>query len=177
MLGITKPVFGFVGVMQQCNDFALAAEVARRRPDWSFVFIGYPLPSVDISMLYNLPNVHMLGAKPQREVVCYLATFDVCLHLYKNEELSKHVSSMKFYEYLATGRAIVTTMLPQQVHDYADVIFIGDGADEFEKICEAAISDNTPERIAARRERAKLCSWEARIAEIREKLAKLDILQ
>jgi len=172
-----KPILGFVGALQPCNEYELVAAAAERRPDWNFVFIGAPLPGVDISMLSGKKNIHLLGARPQKELVKYLACFDVCLNLFRSDALTRDVSPLKFYEYLATGKPIVSTPEPQQVHDYADVIYIADGVDgadgvdAFIEKCALAVAENDPKLTELRRSRGKAASWDSRIAEMRKALA------
>ena len=52
--------------------------------------------------------------------------FDLCLNLFAPGRLSKDVSPLKFYEYLATGKPIVSTTEPLQVQDYRDLVYIAD---------------------------------------------------
>lgn len=66
-----------------------------------------------------MPNVHFLGLKPNEQLPQYLAHFDACLNLFAKSDLSKDVSPLKFYEYLATGRPIVSTKQPDQILQYA----------------------------------------------------------
>ena len=174
---ITTPIIGFVGAIQQCIDRDLAAEVARRHPEWTFVFVGAPLAGVDVSMLEALPNVRLLGRKPHADVPKFIANFDICLNIFAEGDLSRDVSPLKFYEYLATGKPVVSTPQPLQVQQFSDSVYIADGADEFEKACIQALNEQGEEKRALRIEQGSKCSWESRVAEMRERLAELDILK
>ncbi len=176
LFNIQKPILGFIGALQDCNDYSLVSEAARRHPEWSFVFIGNPLPGVDLSEITGRDNIHLLGPKPHNELVCYIANFDACLNLFRPNALSKDVSPLKFYEYLATGKPIVSTPQPEQILDYRDVIYIGATPDEFEQQCARAIADTSPELKAKRQAYGRLCSWDARVSELREVLASKNIL-
>lgn len=173
---IVTSLLGFSGAIQHCIDTSLVAEAARRRPDWTFAFVGWALAGVDTSELAALPNVLLLGAKPGGEVPKYLARFDVCLNLFKSGDLAKDVSPLKFYEYLATGKPIVSTPQPVQVNDFADVVYIADGIDEFISQCSAALVESDASLKSKRMAYAKACSWDARVAEMRDRLAKHNIL-
>lgn len=170
MKGISSPVLGFVGTLMECIDLPLVEKAARARPDWSFVFVGPVLPGVKLGALPELPNVHLLGPKPHEEVVSYIARFDVCLNLFQSNALSKDVSPLKFYEYLATGKPIVSTPEPRQVHDFKDVICLASDGDDFLRQCELALGESDPALTARRREIGKACSWDSRVAEIVEHL-------
>lgn len=112
---IPHPIFGFVGALQTCIEYGFVEAAAKARPDWQFVWIGNEKPGADLSALRAMKNVHFLGVKPNAELPKYLAQFDVCLNLFDAGPLSKDVSPLKFYEYLATGKPIVSTRQPDQV--------------------------------------------------------------
>jgi glycosyltransferase involved in cell wall biosynthesis len=172
---IPQPIFGFVGALQACIEYDWVEHAAKSRPDWSFVFIGGEKPGVDLSALHALPNVHFLGLKPNEQLPAYLHHFTACLNLFGNNELSQDVSPLKFYEYLATGRPIVSTPQPDQVLQYEGLIRVARTADEFVAACEAAITDDGQEK--ARMEEGRRCSWDARVAQICEILKAKEIFQ
>ena len=160
------PVFGFVGALQGCIDYGLVAHAAKARPDWRFVFLGRKVPGVDLSALEALPNCHFLGLKPNEQLPAYLAHCDVCLNLFDNSDLSRDVSPLKFFEYLATGKPIVSTPQPLQILQYRGDIHVADGEDAFLAACEAALADADPARKERRIELGRECSWDSRVAEM-----------
>ena len=166
MKEIPHPVFGFVGALQTCIEYGYVEAAAKARPDWQFVWIGNEKPGVDLTALRVMPNVHFLGVKPNAELPKYLAQFDVCLNLFDAGPLSKDVSPLKFYEYLATGKPIVSTRQPDQILQFADIIHIADDAPSFQTACEQALADTQPERTALRIEAGRASSWDARVGEI-----------
>ena len=166
MKDIPHPIFGFVGALQTCIEYGYVEKAAKARPDWQFVWIGNEKPGVDLSALRAMPNVQFLGVKPNAELPKYLAQFGVCLNLFDAGPLSKDVSPLKFYEYLATGKPIVSTRQPDQVLQFSDIIHIADDAKSFEQACAAALEDTQPERTNARIEAGRNSSWDARVSEI-----------
>ena len=172
---IPHPLFGFVGALQSCIEYDFVEQAAKARPDWHFVWIGKEKPGVDLSALRALPNNHFLGMKPNEQLPQYLAHFDACLNLFAKSDLSKDVSPLKFYEYLATGRPIVSTRQPDQILQYAPLIHIADDAAGFAAACEAALRDTQPERTAARIEEGRKSSWDARVAQMCDVLAEQGI--
>ena len=166
MKDIPHPIFGFVGALQSCIEYGYLEAAAKARPDWSFVLIGKEKPGVDLSALHAMPNVHFLGLKPNEQLPQYLAHFDACLNLFAKSDLSKDVSPLKFYEYLATGRPIVSTKQPDQILQYAPLIEIADSQEEFISACEKSCSDTAPEQIDARIEAGRACSWDSRVAQM-----------
>jgi glycosyltransferase involved in cell wall biosynthesis len=164
----TKTVLGFVGVVQECTDMDVLIETAKAFPFATIRFIGKKLPGVDTSALEKLPNVEFRGLVPQEELPEHIKEFDLCLNVFADNELSKDVSPLKFYEYLATGKPVVSTPMPKQVQEYADCIYIAHSPAEFVEKCKEALSeeDDDPKR-AARIAAAKRCSWDERVREIR----------
>src|SRR4029453_1958219 len=60
---IKHPVIGYYGAIAEWFDLDLLAEVARRRPDYTFVLLGGVF-DVNVSELKKLANVHLLGQQP-----------------------------------------------------------------------------------------------------------------
>ena len=160
------PIIGFVGALQACIEYEFVRYAAENRPAWSFVFIGGEKPGVDLSALRCLKNVHFLGLKPNEQLPRYLSHFDVCLNLFDASDLSKDVSPLKFYEYLATGKPIVSTPQPEQVLAYRGLIEIADSREAFVEACERALSDQGQERKALRMAEGAKCSWDSRVAQM-----------
>lgn len=162
------PILGFVGTMQPCIDLPLIERVAKRRKDWQFVLIGSELPGAVPESIRQYENVHFLGLVKHDELPAYLAHFDVCLNLFKADELSKDVSPLKFYEYLATGKPIVTTRFPEQVLIYEGPVYVAHTSSEFERKCAEALEETDPALTEQRIEWGRESSWDARVREMEE---------
>lgn len=169
MAAINRPVIGFVGVIQDWVDLDLIARVAKSYPAWSVVMIGPVGVGIDISGLQKLPNVHLLGRKDVKELPGYIKAFDVCLNAFKLNELTDKVSPLKFYEYLAAGKPIVTVNMPG-VREFADIVEIANTADEFVSAVARAVQEETPDKLAARLKRAQENSWESRVQFMMQKI-------
>lgn len=120
------PTVVYVGALWgEWVDLDLIAAVARQLPDATFNLIG-PAGSRRIP---SLPNVAVLGAKPQHEVPAYLRTADVTIVPFASSRLSAAVSPLKAFEYLAMERPVVSTPLPEI--DGVPGVLVADGADAF----------------------------------------------
>jgi glycosyltransferase involved in cell wall biosynthesis len=166
MADIPHPIFGFIGTLQPCIDLSLLEETARKRPEWSFVLIGSELPGAVPDSLRTCPNVHFLGLLPHEELPSYAAQFDVCLNLFRRSRLSKDVSPLKFYEYLATGKPIVSTLQPEQVQEFEGPVYISRSASGFEEKCAEALAESDPSLREQRIEWGKESSWDGRVRSI-----------
>jgi len=173
---IRTPIVGFVGMLQECIDYDMILAFAKARPDVTVVFVGKPLPGVDISALEAMPNIRLCGLKPQPELPKYLARFDICISPFRAGRLSRDVSPLKFYEYLATGKPIVASPEPVQVLNYKDVVYIAHDTDEFVEMCNQALLEVDDSKIEQRLKYAKACSWDARVDEISQILYDHNIL-
>lgn len=167
-----SPHFGFVGMLQECLDYDCIRAVAEAFPDGKVTLIGRTLPGVDMTWTEQVPNVEMTGLVPQRELPGYIKDFDVCLNVFADNDLSRDVSPLKFYEYLATGKPVASTLVPLQVLDYADCIYLAETPDEFVMRCREALEEtpDSPKRTA-RIEAARRNSWDEKVKEMKEILA------
>ena len=174
---LPRPILGFVGALQPCIEYSYLVAAAQAHPQWSFVLIGGEKPGADLAALRLLPNVHFLGLRPHDQLPDYIAQFSLCLNLFAENALSRDVSPLKFYEYLATGKPIVSTPQPQQVLQFADAIEIAGTAAAFVRACERAVEDTDSVRREKRIEYGKKSAWDARVAEISAQLRRRDILR
>lgn len=111
LAALKGPVIGFYGALGHWVDLALVAELARRRPEWTFLLIGPAFTPTDV--LDGLPNVHMTGPKPFEELRGYLTHVPVWTIPFKLDAMTRAVDPLKVYEYLAADRQVVTTPLPE----------------------------------------------------------------
>jgi len=166
---IPRPIVGFVGVIQDWIDLDLVKKAALTHQEWSFVMVGPVAAGIDISALQALPNVYFLGRKEVRVLPNYIKAFDVCINPFKLNALTDKVSPLKFYEYLASGKPIVSVNMPG-VHTFADIVEISNNTEEFIKGIERALHEETPEKLKQRLDRAVLNSWESRVAFMMSKI-------
>jgi hypothetical protein len=112
-------------------------EVARRRPQYSFVLIG-PVTLDRIGGLKNLSNVHLLGEKPYRELPGYLRHFAVCTLPFRMNKLTRSVDPVKVYEYLSQGKPVVSTPLPD-LFPISGLLYFAEGPEEFARQIDRAL--------------------------------------
>jgi len=164
---IQRPIIGFAGWLGYHIDVKLLCQVAKSYPNCSLVLIGpNALPkSKDLLKLYSLSNVFFLGGKKQSKLPNYLKAFDVALMPYL---LNGHVRSafpLKLHEYLAAGRSIVSTALPE-LRPYEKLIYIAGSNKEFIHFINEAINDKSLQAIEERIAVAKENTWDKRVDEI-----------
>ena len=172
---LKKPVIGFIGAVTDYKlDISLLEEVARDRPDWSIVLIGpvcRPCSLFNSSSLRERENVHVLGKVPYERLPAYVKGFDVCIIPYAMNEYTRGVFPIKFFEYMATGKPIVSTPLPS-LQGYGDLAYFGEGAGGVIEAIEEALRERDEGIVRRRIEAARHNSWQNRIQRIMELIEK-----
>ena len=163
-----KPVAGYVGGLHQWVDQQMLAETAERLPDVTFALIGPE--QVDVSRLQRVPNIKILGQRPHAQLVNYLRGFDVGLVPYVLADYTANVYPVKMNEYLALGKPVVATDLPEVRRfnsEHGDLIRIGNDPGSFAAAIRAALQPSTAPEVARRIEVARSNGWDRRIAAMR----------
>jgi glycosyltransferase involved in cell wall biosynthesis len=155
---LARPIIGFVGAISSYKlDFGLIATLARCHPNWSFVLIGEVGegdPLTDASLLDHLPNVHILGGRPYASLPGYLKAVDVAILPSLINDYTRSMFPMKFFEYLASGKPVVSTDIPA-LSAYGHVAALCSDSTDFTKAIRVALDGKAPAlelRLAAARE-------------------------
>ena len=153
-----KPVLGYLGLLDARLDVALVTAVARARPDWDVVFVGPTDAAPDPRLA--LPNVRRVPAVPYERVPEALAAFDVAILPYVRSELTRSINPLKLREYLASGRPVVATSLPE-VARFAPEVHVADDPGAFIAAVEGCLA-GPRDRRADRRAMLAGESWDDR---------------
>jgi UDP-galactopyranose mutase len=152
---LARPRIGYYGVIDDRIDFALLDRVAAERPDWQWIMVG-PIGKVDPSDLPRRPNLHWLGQHAFETLPRLSAAWDVCMMPFALNDATRHSSPTKTLEYMAAGKPIVSTPVPDVAESYAALVRIGDGAAEFVEACEGALAEAGEPRERRAREMREL---------------------
>jgi glycosyltransferase involved in cell wall biosynthesis len=151
-------------------DLELLAGAARARSDLQWVFvggIGRGEAGTPVAALAAHANVHLLGERGAGELAGYVHHCEVGLIPFADNEVTRHSFPMKFFEYLACGRPVVTAALPSLIeHAREPWVFTYRGSSEFLPAIDRACAANAPALAFERRRLAESHSWEQRIAEV-----------
>jgi hypothetical protein len=112
LAAIAPPRVGFVGVLAHWLDYDLLIELARLRRHRQFVFVGPVGPHVDPAPLAAEPNVHLL-ASANVNVGRLPARLRRLPGAVPVNDLTVNSNPLKVYDYLAAGRPVVSTPLPE----------------------------------------------------------------
>jgi glycosyltransferase involved in cell wall biosynthesis len=101
------------------------------------------------------------GPVPYADVPGIVAAFDVGLIPYVSNAYTRSCFPLKLYEYLAAGKPVVASGLPELAGMEPDVVLAGEPASFVEAVGAALERDEMADRIR-RREIAARNSWEAK---------------
>ena len=160
VMRIPSPRIGYVGVVNHRFDVNLYDKLSEMRPNWHWVIVGRVLhKDVDVSLLTKKPNVHFLGMRLKDSLPAYLKGFDVCTIPYICNRHTQSIFPLKLFEYLAAGKPVVATPLPELLH-YTKYVNIAATAQE--------VVAHTDKILCARplpapRDFLEQNSWDARV--------------
>lgn len=164
---LKKPIIGYAGWLGYQMDIDLLLGIAETYADCSLVLIGPDvMPNNEKHRrLQAMPNVYFLGQKAMERLPEYLKAFDVALIPYLLEGYVLTAYPLKLHEYLAAGRAIVSTALPE-LTPYSHVVRIAKTHAEFINQIRDALLDQSPQIIDARVAVARENTWDNRVADM-----------
>lgn len=160
---IPQPRIGYLGQIRSDRiDIGMVTEIARARPDWSFIFIGPEMTAEgSLESLQVLPNIHFLGVIPYHRIAAYLHIFDVCIIPHYCDSLTMSMDPIKLYDYLASGKPVVSTPVAG-TEKVRELIYTAQNAEEFIAKIEIALKEDQQELSAKRLLYAKQNSWQER---------------
>jgi len=157
---VPRPIVGYIGGIHKWLDQELLYQVATAHPDYSFVFVG-PLQT-KVETLKSLANLYFLGAKSHSDLGHYIQAFDAAVIPYRLTEYTANVYPTKLNEYLALGKPVISTDLPE-VRAFGErnpgVVQIAQTPDDFARCVETALGSNSAEQTQRREEIARQHSW------------------
>jgi glycosyltransferase involved in cell wall biosynthesis len=172
LAAIPGPRIGFYGTLREWVDFELLAHVARARPHWHLVLIGQEL--CDTSAVHALPNVHLLGQKPHRELPAYCKGFDVGVIPYRIDERMTFVNPLKLREYLSAGVPVVSTPVPE-VARYRQLCEVAASGDDFVAAIERALASDSAAARTMRSHAMRGETWESRVADVARRVDEIAV--
>jgi hypothetical protein len=165
---IPSPIIGYIGCIGDWFDMNLLTEIARQNVQWSFVIIG-PICCTLPDYSDIPPNVYFLGKRNYGDLPRYLKQFDVGIIPFKITPLTLSTDPVKLYEYLAAGKPVVSTELPE-VCKYKPVVATATDSKDFSGQIKLAIENKD---IKAYLNIAMANTWDVRCSQIVGLLEKL----
>jgi glycosyltransferase involved in cell wall biosynthesis len=162
---IPKPRIGYCGVIKDQLDWPLIGWLVEEFPGCAFVFVGpinagHPETVRHTRELSRRGNAHFLGGKSVAELARYPQHFDLCIMPYKIDGYTRYINPLKFYEYLAGGRPIVSARL-ESLLEFAGYLELCDDAGQWRTAIANSLRPEAsrPEEVARRRALAERYDW------------------
>ena len=171
---LPRPRLGFYGVIDERMDLPLLAEMARLRPEWSFVMIG-PVVKISPEDLPRADNIHWLGGKDYARLPDYAVHWDIALMPFARNASTQFISPTKTPEYMASGLPVVSTPIRDVVSSYGGLgsIRIAEQPADFIAQCEALLAADDAERAQWHEEAADCLidkSWDGMATRITQEI-------
>ena len=158
------PIVGYVGGIHKWVDLNLLKEIALKHQG-SIVLVGPE--QVDLSALKGIKNIYILGKKQKEELPNYVKFFDVGIIPYLKTKYTDNVYPTKINEYLAMGKPIISTKIPEVValnnEQGGDFINLIDDEKDFREALQKSLSITPKEILQKRIDVANSNSWAHKI--------------
>jgi glycosyltransferase involved in cell wall biosynthesis len=102
---------------------------------------------------------------PYGKLPAVVASFDVGLIPYEENEYTRSCFPLKLFEYLAAGKPVVASGLPELEGMEPDVV-VASGATAFRAAVDAATHNGSAEDVARRQAIAAANTWESRTSRL-----------
>jgi len=161
-----KKIVGYHGAISWWFDFSLMQYVIEESKDLTFVFVGMidVIVRKEFSKILNYPNVFYLGVAQQKLLPYFISLFDVGIIPFKINKLTVATNPIKLYEYLAMGKPVVSSALPEVfLYEKEGIVKIAKDFSEFNFSLKEMIKySKDPSLIQKRRKIAYENSWESK---------------
>ena len=171
ILDLGEPIIGYYGAVAAWLDYSLLKTCAMEYPRWQFVLIGLDYDgSLREAGITALPNVHHLGSKSYQVLPHYLHGFSVATIPFCLNRTTLSTSPIKLFEYMAGGKPIVTTALPE-CQGYESVLWSQNQDAYLENLGKALKLSKDEANLSLLKAEARENSWDKRVRQIVNELS------
>jgi len=166
-----RQVIGYVGAIADWFDVDLVGAVAKAFPECLVLLVGADTCGAE-ARLAKHRNVRFIGEVPYERLTYYVYGMDVCTIPFQVIPLTVATNPVKVFEYLAAGREVVSSALPEvaMLGDVAAIV--ADNEAQFVSGLALALGRVGDEKsVAARRRFAAENTWAHRVAAFDESVA------
>ncbi|MFQ5754095.1 MAG: hypothetical protein ACE5HI_19065, partial [bacterium] len=158
--GDRMPVLCFIGILNSRHDLDLIIELAQNYPDCLIELVGHVNNYVSSEITKrDILNIQFIPGIPSEGIPLYLQGVSVCLSLFKHNYLNQTCSSMKIYQYLASGKPIVSYPVSDAEY-FNDVIYLADNRRRYLELVSTAMNEPLDgPKVTLRKEYARRNDW------------------
>ena len=172
---LPRPVRGFAGhFLPGKVDFDLLDDLIASLDTGSLVLAGPPADSGTARRLEGAArhqNVVWLGPVRYQELPSVVAAFDVALIPYVANEYTRSCFPLKLFEYLAAGKPVVASGLPELAGMEPDVTVVA-GSDAFRAAIDSAAKTGNGTDVTRRQTIAAANTWDSRTSRLLSLIAR-----
>jgi glycosyltransferase involved in cell wall biosynthesis len=110
---IPSPRIGYTGLISRRLDWDLILEIARRKPEWSFVFVGKVSDPSIRPLTASFSNIYLPGWYDHQQMPAVLSSFDIGFMPYRDNNFFRYSNPLKFYEFAAAGLTVVSSNMEE----------------------------------------------------------------
>jgi len=152
-------LLGYLGSANERLDWELLRKVLNRRPKWALVQAG----TKDVAVA--LERAFFLGPVPLECVPALLDNIQVCLLPHRLDPLTHSMSPQKLYDYLASGKPVVSTPVREALA-LNGLVSLAQTEQGFVEAIERCLRQDSPEKRAMRLKAAYAHRWDCKAEEL-----------
>lgn len=161
-----RKIIGYYGAIAEWFDLELVQNLALAEPNALILLIGND--TINASHISKaIPNIIFIGEVPYDQLPFYLYAFDVCLLPFKISPLTLATNPVKIYEYLASGKPVVSVDLPE-ISQFENLVQRAKTSNEFISLVSTCLKSPNPEanQIESRKQFACKQTWNHRVNDL-----------
>jgi teichuronic acid biosynthesis glycosyltransferase TuaH len=163
---IPTPRIGYIGDITSLRlDADLIYELAKSKPDYSFVMIGRVDKLFAAHAMNSLKNVYFLGSIAKNMVPTYMSALQVCLNPQLLNELTIGNYPRKVDEYLAMGKPVIATKT-DTMELFREHSYLCSSVADYQAAVEKALQEDSEEKANQRIAFARSHSWKNNVNDI-----------
>jgi glycosyltransferase involved in cell wall biosynthesis len=152
-------IISYLGAIDKRLDYPLIEKMLIKYPAYIFRFIG-PVKSPEIENLDKLyANLEITGALSQSQAADLVKESSACIIPFLKTDFTRYIYPLKINEYLALGKAVVSSDFSVDVAAFDDCIYRCETHKDFLHSLCISVNSNKPETIKSRIQKASGNSW------------------
>jgi teichuronic acid biosynthesis glycosyltransferase TuaH len=162
---VTKKIIIYVGNVGPRLNYNLLKKISNYHRDKLILMIGpINFSNSDFIAFESYKNIRFIGPKSMSEIPSYLQYSDCAIIPFELNILTKSIYPLKINEYLAAGRPVVSSCFSEDISEFSKVIYAARNDDEFVRMIDIAINENSTSKISERVNHAIGNTWEKRVS-------------